>query len=76
MGFLFYLNIHVFLNMLFVSVHRTVVNCVGDMETGQLVQEISNLVDILPQLKVTFNLQAEIDLAMQPLRNENSQLRR
>lgn len=51
-------------------------NCVGDMETGQLVQEISNLVDILPQLKVTFNLQAEIDLAMQPLRNENSQLRR
>lgn len=48
----------------------------GDMEVGQLLQEVTDLVEVMPQLKVTFNLQAEIDLALQPLRNENSQLRR
>lgn len=48
----------------------------GDLEICQLVQEISNLIESLPQLKITFNLQAEIDLAMQPLRIDNSQLRR
>ena len=43
---------------------------------SRLVTEIDSAVDAIPQLGVTFNLQTEIDLAIQPLRSENSQLRR
>ena len=47
-----------------------------DVEVSRLVTEIDSAVDAIPQLGVTFNLQTEIDLAIQPLRSENSQLRR
>ena len=47
-----------------------------DVEVSRLVKEIDSAVDTIPQLGVTFNLQTEIDLAIQPLRSENSQLRR
>ena len=48
----------------------------GDMEVCHLVQQISELIEFLPQLKPTFNLETEIGLAIQPLRSECSQLRR
>ena len=47
-----------------------------DVEVSRLVKELDSAVDAIPQLGVTFNLQTEIDLAIQPLRSENSQLRR
>ncbi|XP_050418071.1 uncharacterized protein LOC126831557 [Patella vulgata] len=48
----------------------------GDPDMCQLAQDLSNTVESIPQLKLTFNIQTEIDLALQPLRSENSQLRR
>ncbi|XP_021373019.1 uncharacterized protein LOC110463018 isoform X2 [Mizuhopecten yessoensis] len=47
-----------------------------DIEIGRLAKEIEKSLDSTPQLSATFSLQAEIDLALQPLRNENAQLRR
>ncbi|ESP00843.1 hypothetical protein LOTGIDRAFT_173034 [Lottia gigantea] len=48
----------------------------GDPDMCQLAQDLSNTLESIPQLKLTFNLQTEIELALQPLRTENSQLRR
>ncbi|XP_056010334.1 uncharacterized protein LOC130051762 isoform X2 [Ostrea edulis] len=47
-----------------------------DKEIKRLVKEVEDTLEIIPQLKSTFSLQAEIDLAIQPLRSENAQLRR
>ncbi|KAK3083300.1 hypothetical protein FSP39_018841 [Pinctada imbricata] len=47
-----------------------------DVEIARLVKEIEKTLETIPQLKSTFSLHAEIDLAIQPLRNENAQLRR
>ena len=47
-----------------------------DSEVSRLVKEVNVVIDSIPQLGTTFNLQTEIDLALQPLRSENSQLRR
>ena len=47
-----------------------------DSEVSRLVKEVNTVIDSIPQLGMTFNLQTEIDLALQPLRSENSQLRR
>lgn len=45
-------------------------------EINRLVKQIQQVVNSLPQLSETFDLQTEIGLSLQPLRNENSQLRR
>lgn len=47
-----------------------------DVKICRLVKEIDEAINAIPQLASTFNIQTEIDLAMQPLRSENSQLRR
>ena len=47
-----------------------------DSEVSRLVKEVNEVIDSIPQLGTTFNLQTEMDLALQPLRSENSQLRR
>ncbi|XP_061183948.1 uncharacterized protein LOC133192102 [Saccostrea echinata] len=47
-----------------------------DKEIKRLVKEVEDTLETIPQLKSTFSLQAEIDLAIQPLRSENAQLRR
>ncbi|KAH3753394.1 hypothetical protein DPMN_188030 [Dreissena polymorpha] len=47
-----------------------------DVEVNRLVGDLDDTVNSIPQLALTFNLQTEIDLAIQPLRSENSQLRR
>ncbi|KAJ8320281.1 hypothetical protein KUTeg_001868 [Tegillarca granosa] len=47
-----------------------------DVEVQRLAKDIEKNLDKVPQLSNTFSLQAEIDLAIQPLRSENSQLRR
>lgn len=39
-------------------------------------KDVEDTLETIPQLKSTFSLQAEIDLAIQPLRSENAQLRR
>jgi uncharacterized membrane protein YgaE (UPF0421/DUF939 family) len=49
---------------------------IEDKEIKRLVKEVEDTLEIIPQLKSTFSLQAEIDLAIQPLRSENAQLRR
>ncbi|KAL4216909.1 protein localization to microtubule organizing center [Mactra antiquata] len=51
-------------------------NVSKDVEICRLVKEIDEAINTIPQLALTFNLQTEIDLAIQPLRSENSQLRR
>jgi len=56
--------------------YHLVVLDAGDMEVCHLVQQINDLIEFLPQLKPTFNLEPEIGLAIQPLRSECSQLRR
>lgn len=45
-------------------------------EINRLIKQIQQVVNSLPQLSDTFDLQTEIGLSLQPLRNENSQLRR
>ncbi|KAK3577175.1 hypothetical protein CHS0354_037513 [Potamilus streckersoni] len=47
-----------------------------DAEINRLVTELEQTVNSIPQLGLAFNLQTEIDLALQPLRSENCQLRR
>nr|XP_019927243.2 uncharacterized protein LOC105338900 isoform X4 [Crassostrea gigas] len=47
-----------------------------DKEIKRLVKDVEDTLETIPQLKSTFSLQAEIDLAIQPLRSENAQLRR
>ncbi|XP_033728187.1 LOW QUALITY PROTEIN: uncharacterized protein LOC117317486 [Pecten maximus] len=47
-----------------------------DVEIGRLAREVEKSLDSIPQLSATFSLQAEVDLSLQPLRNENAQLRR
>lgn len=42
----------------------------------QLVQELEMAVGRLPEVKTHRDVQAEIDIALQPLRTENCQLRR
>ncbi|XP_052235577.1 uncharacterized protein LOC127847597 isoform X2 [Dreissena polymorpha] len=49
---------------------------IKDVEVNRLVGDLDDTVNSIPQLALTFNLQTEIDLAIQPLRSENSQLRR
>ena len=60
------------------NVYEVMIFCVfpEDSEVSRLVKEVNTVIDSIPQLGTTFNLQTEIDLALQPLRSENSQLRR
>lgn len=51
-------------------------NISEDKEIKRLVKDVEDTLETIPQLKSTFSLQAEIDLAIQPLRSENAQLRR
>jgi coiled-coil domain-containing protein 14 len=48
----------------------------GDVEFKRIVSELETSVNNVSPVKGAFNLQAEIDLAVQPLRSENCQLRR
>ncbi|XP_046376677.2 uncharacterized protein LOC124149259 [Haliotis rufescens] len=48
----------------------------GESELQYVVEDIQECIEAIPQLKPTFNLQTEVDLLLQPLRSENSQLRR
>ncbi|XP_076088952.1 uncharacterized protein LOC143059355 isoform X1 [Mytilus galloprovincialis] len=47
-----------------------------DVEVSRLVKEVEKTIETIPTLSSKFNLMAEIDLCLQPLRNENCQLRR
>uniref|UniRef100_A0A8C9SBZ5 Coiled-coil domain-containing protein 14-like n=1 Tax=Scleropages formosus TaxID=113540 RepID=A0A8C9SBZ5_SCLFO len=48
----------------------------ADCEALRLIAEVEQSVDLLPAIVGSTNIQAEIALAIQPLRSENSQLRR
>ncbi|KAI1237319.1 hypothetical protein IHE44_0014584, partial [Lamprotornis superbus] len=55
---------------------RALVTDQGDSEMLRLMSEIEGSVSLLPAVVGSTNLQAEIALALQPLRSENAQLRR
>ncbi|NXM99638.1 CCD14 protein, partial [Sylvia borin] len=55
---------------------RALVTDQGDSEMLRLVGEIESSVSLLPAVVGSWNIQAEIALALQPLRSENAQLRR
>ncbi|NWS25992.1 CCD14 protein, partial [Polioptila caerulea] len=55
---------------------RALVTDQGDSEMLRLVSEIEDSVSLLPAVVGSTNIQAEIALALQPLRSENAQLRR
>ncbi|NXT99456.1 CCD14 protein, partial [Buphagus erythrorhynchus] len=55
---------------------RALVADQGDSEMLRLMSEIEGSVSLLPAVVGSTNLQAEIALALQPLRSENAQLRR
>ncbi|NWW30462.1 CCD14 protein, partial [Panurus biarmicus] len=55
---------------------RALVADQGDSEMLRLVSEIEESVSLLPAVVGSRNMQAEIALALQPLRSENAQLRR
>ncbi|NXO34941.1 CCD14 protein, partial [Locustella ochotensis] len=55
---------------------RALVTDQGDSEVLRLVSEIEDSVSVLPAVVGSTNIQAEIALALQPLRSENAQLRR
>ncbi|XP_066046374.1 coiled-coil domain-containing protein 14 isoform X2 [Chamaea fasciata] len=55
---------------------RALVTDQGDSEMLRLMSEIEGSVSLLPAVVGSRNIQAEIALALQPLRSENAQLRR
>ncbi|NWW84761.1 CCD14 protein, partial [Rhynochetos jubatus] len=55
---------------------RALVTDQDDMEMLRLMSEIEDSISLLPAVVGSTNLQAEIALALQPLRSENAQLRR
>ncbi|NXQ58350.1 CCD14 protein, partial [Anthoscopus minutus] len=55
---------------------RALVTDQGDSEMLRVMSEIEDSVSLLPALVGSTNVQAEIALALQPLRSENAQLRR
>ncbi|NWT27080.1 CCD14 protein, partial [Cardinalis cardinalis] len=55
---------------------RALVTDEGDSEMLRLMSEVEDSVSLLPAVVGSRNLQAEIALALQPLRSENAQLRR
>ncbi|NWR44841.1 CCD14 protein, partial [Regulus satrapa] len=55
---------------------RALVTDQGDSEVLRLMSEIEDSVSLLPAVVGSTNIQAEIALALQPLRSENAQLRR
>ncbi|NXQ67737.1 CCD14 protein, partial [Quiscalus mexicanus] len=55
---------------------RALVTDQGDSEMLRLMSEVEDSVSLLPAVVGSTNLQAEIALALQPLRSENAQLRR
>ncbi|NWX55555.1 CCD14 protein, partial [Promerops cafer] len=55
---------------------RALVTDQGDSEMLRLMSEIEGSVSLLPAVVGSTNIQAEIALALQPLRSENAQLRR
>ncbi|NXB47280.1 CCD14 protein, partial [Leucopsar rothschildi] len=55
---------------------RALVTDQGDSEMLRLMSEIEGSISLLPAVVGSTNLQAEIALALQPLRSENAQLRR
>ncbi|NWU22069.1 CCD14 protein, partial [Dyaphorophyia castanea] len=55
---------------------RALVTDQGDSEMLRLMSEIEDSVSLLPAVVGSTNIQAEIALALQPLRSENAQLRR
>ncbi|NXR49669.1 CCD14 protein, partial [Hippolais icterina] len=55
---------------------RALVTDQGDSEVLRLMSEIEDSVSLLPAVVGSTNIQAEIALALQPLRSENVQLRR
>ncbi|NXO98435.1 CCD14 protein, partial [Certhia brachydactyla] len=55
---------------------RALVTDQGDSEMLRLMSEIEGCVSLLPAVVGSTNIQAEIALALQPLRSENAQLRR
>ncbi|NXN85931.1 CCD14 protein, partial [Bombycilla garrulus] len=55
---------------------RALVTDQGDSEMLRLMSEIEEWVSLLPAVVGSTNIQAEIALALQPLRSENAQLRR
>ncbi|KAL2302171.1 hypothetical protein Nmel_009588, partial [Mimus melanotis] len=55
---------------------RALVTDQGDSEMLRLMSEIEGSISLLPAVVESTNLQAEIALALQPLRSENAQLRR
>lgn len=67
---------HVYLNYLVVRLHRIDLIAVGDVQTQELLTELEEVVETLPFTSLDRDLQTEISLALQPIRSENSQLRR
>nr|XP_005485203.2 coiled-coil domain-containing protein 14 isoform X2 [Zonotrichia albicollis] len=55
---------------------RALVTDQGDSEVLRLMSEVEDSVSLLPAVVGSRNLQAELALALQPLRSENAQLRR
>ncbi|NWV96007.1 CCD14 protein, partial [Machaerirhynchus nigripectus] len=55
---------------------RALVTDQGDSEMLRLISEIEDSISLLPAVVGSTNIQAEIALALQPLRSENAQLRR
>ncbi|XP_041265113.1 coiled-coil domain-containing protein 14 isoform X2 [Onychostruthus taczanowskii] len=55
---------------------RALVTDQGDSEMLRLMREVEDSVSLLPAVVGSRNIQAEIALALQPLRSENAQLRR
>jgi hypothetical protein len=53
-----------------------IVFIIEDVEVTRLVKDVEKTIEGIPTLSSKFNLMAEIDLCLQPLRNENCQLRR
>ncbi|XP_011680994.2 uncharacterized protein LOC105446194 [Strongylocentrotus purpuratus] len=49
---------------------------IGDVQTQELLTELEEVVETLPFTSLDRDLQTEISLALQPIRSENSQLRR
>ncbi|XP_010283425.1 PREDICTED: coiled-coil domain-containing protein 14 [Phaethon lepturus] len=55
---------------------RALITDQDDLEMLRLMSEIEDGISVLPAVAGSTNVQAEIALALQPLRNENAQLRR
>ncbi|XP_006819106.1 uncharacterized protein LOC102809339 [Saccoglossus kowalevskii] len=55
---------------------RAVTGMQGDIEISRLLDEIEYAANAIPHVRETINIETDIQLALQPLRSENSQLRR